>query len=208
MKTRSQMFLSFCSRLRRRPAIVILFAGILLSCSSGHNSGLVDVRNPDDSIVLGRLRFVPGTNCTGEFRIPTFQLQNTTDGSTIPFAAASPIRLIAGRNIEIPIAQKTNPGILEFRIKAVEAPPQSAWLDPGYISLIEFAVAPGQLVYFGTMEVDIECHRWERQSATRCVQHRIRDESDREITLFREEFPEIFQIYKSRIKLDIPKTDE
>jgi hypothetical protein len=182
----------------------LVLSSIILSCTSGSNIGTLDIRSPEDSVIFGRLRFLPGPNCTGEFKLPAFELANLLENTSTPFVTLGSLRLIEGQTIEIPIARRVNAGSYEFRMKTVEAPPQSAWLDAKFLALSNFAVAPGQLAYFGTLEVTLRCEQWNRQSATHYVSHIILDESQQEFILFREQYPEIFQLYKDRLELKVP----
>ncbi len=185
-------------------AIWAVLAGLLFSCSSGQSLRPSDIRGSEDAIILGRIRFLPGSTCLGDFKLPIFELRNTTDGKSTPFATPGSLWLKEGQCVEIPISRKMNPGSYEFRIKSVEAPAQSAWLKPGFITLAEFTMAKGQLKYFGTIEVEIRCEQWNKQSATFYVAHAIRDEHEQEMILFKDEFPQVYEMYKDRVVLEMP----
>ena len=185
-------------------AISAVLFGVLCSCSPNMTIRPSKIRSSEDSIIIGRLRFLPGPSCASLFQLPTFELRNVTDGKSTSFATPQWTRPERGQSIEIPISRKASPGIYEFRIKSIEAPPQSAWLKPNYLTLAGFAVAKGQLVYFGTIEVVIKCEEWNEQSATHYVEHTIQNEFELEINLFKDEFPQVFEMYKDGIVLEIP----
>jgi hypothetical protein len=88
-------------------------------------------------------------------------------------------------------------------MKSVEAPPQSLWLETPYLTLTFFSVNRGQLVYFGTVETEIKCEKWEHQSATHYMSHSVINNFWEEITLFRENFPEAYEMYRERFVLEV-----
>jgi len=185
-------------------AISAVLFGVLCSCSPNMTIRPSSIRSSEDSIIIGRLRFLPGPSCASLFQLPTFELRNVTDGKSTSFATPEWTRPERGQSIEIPISRKASPGIYEFRIKSTEGPWKSVWLDPNLFPLARFEVAIGRLVYIGTIEVVLRCEESHRHTAARYDGHAIRNEFELEINLFKDEFPQVYEMYKNRIALEVP----
>jgi hypothetical protein len=186
-------------------AVVASLVAFLCACSSSKNIRPGDIQSEEDSIILGRLRFLPGPNCTKLFQLPTFKLRNATRNTSSSFATPEWTNPAMGQSIEIPISRKANPGTHQLQIEVTEAPPQSVWLDLNLLTLTQFEVPKGLLVYFGTVEVEIDCDELGKHSVAHYVNHTISNEFEFEINTFREAFPEVYEMYKNKIIQEGPE---
>ena len=107
--------------------------------------------------------------------------------------------------IEVPITMKVDPGTYQLRIKTMETPRQSLWLDQHLLVLTSFDVPRGRLIYFGTLEVDIGCQESQRHGRAHYLGHRVQNEFPFEMDLFQQQFPETHLRYKERIDLRVPE---
>ena len=189
----------------KRIAVVVSLLGFLCACSSSMNIRSGDIQSQEDSIIIGRLRFLPGPNCTKLFQLPTFKLRNATKNTASTFATPEWTNPEMGQSIEIPISRKANPGTHQLQIEVTEAPSQSVWLDLNLLTLIQFEVPQGFLVYFGTVEVEIDCDESGKRSVAHYVNHTISNEFEFEINVFREEFPQVYEMYKNKIIQEAPE---
>jgi len=180
-------------------AIAVSLTAFFCACSSSKTIRPGDIQSQEDSIIIGRLRFVPGRNCTEFFKLPTFKLRNVTRNTSSTFATPEWTKPEMGQSIEIPISRKANPGTHQLQIEVSEAPSQSLWLDLNLLTLTEFDVPKAILVYFGTVEVEIDCDESGKHSVAHYVNHKIFNEFEFEINAFREEFPEVYEMYKNKV---------
>jgi hypothetical protein len=164
-----------------------------------------DIQSQEDSIIIGRLRFLPAPDCTKFFKLPNFKLRNVTRNTSDTFAPPEWIKPEIGQSIEIPISRKANPGTHQLQIEVTEAPPQSVWLDLNLLILTQFEVPKALLVYFGTVEVEINCDESGKHGAAHYVDHTILNEFEFEIDTFREEFPEVYEMYKNKVIQEAPE---
>jgi len=192
------MFLKLSGHLSRWLAIPAILSGALYSCSSHVGLRADDIRSSEDSIIVGRMRFLPGTSCTASFRLPVFELRNVTERKPISFAPGW-MKPEMYQRVDIPISRKVHPGTYELRIKVAEGPPQSTWIQPGWLTLAKFEVPKGLLVYFGTIEVDLSCQGLHKNGTAQYMGCTTRSEFEFEIDLFAKEFPQIYEMYKNRI---------
>jgi hypothetical protein len=192
------MFGKFDRWIYRWMVISAVLSCVLCSCSSHVGLRADDIRSSEDSIIVGRMRFLPGTSCTASFQLPVFELRNVTERKPISFAPGW-IKPEMYQRVDIPISRKVPPGTYELRIKVAEGPPQSTWIQPGWLTLVTFEVPKGLLVYFGTVEVDLSCEEFHKDGTAQYVKHTIRDEFELETDLFKDESPQVFELYKNRI---------
>jgi len=192
------MFHKLSEHLSHWLAIPAILSVGLCSCASHVGLRADDIHSSEDSIILGRMRFLPGASCTASFQIPVFELRNVIERKPISFTPGW-MKPETYQRVDIPISHKVPPGTYELRIKVAEGPPQSLWLQPGWLTLLKFEVSKGLLVYFGTVEVDLSCQGLHKNGTAQYVGSAIRNEFELEIDLFTKEFPQIFEIYKNRI---------
>lgn len=192
------MFHRLNGRFSRWMAIPAILSGVLCSCSSHVGLRADDIRSPEDSIIVGRIRFLPGTSCTAPFQLPAFELRSVTGRKPISFDPGW-MKPEMYQRIDIPISRKALPGTYELRIKVAEGPPQTHWIQPGWLTLAKFKVPKGLLVYFGTLEVDLSCQGLHKNGTAQYVGCTTQNEYEFEIDLFAKEFPQIYEMYKNRI---------
>ena len=179
--------------------------GLLCTCSSQVGLRPSDINSLQDSIIVGRIRFLPGTSCASSFQLPIFELRNVGERKATSFSPPGWIKPQAGHSIDIPIYRKTAPGTYDLRIEVEKGHFDSVWLDENLLTLLRFEVPKGLLVYFGTIEVGIECEGSRRQSVAQYVHHTIQDESKSEINLFKDDFPQIYRMYENKILIEVSK---
>lgn len=192
------MFHKLNGCISRWMAISAIISGAFCSCASRTGLRPSDIRGSEDSIILGRVRFLSGASCVGSFQLPTFELRNVNERKPTSFAPRW-IKAEMYQRIDIPISLKANPGTYELRIKVAEGPPRTVWIQPGWLTLVAFEVPKGLLVYFGTVEIDLSCAGFHKDGTARYVKDTIQDEFELEIDLFQQESPQVYEIYKNRI---------
>ncbi len=185
------------------PAILL---GLLCTCSSQVGLRPSDINSLQDSIIVGRIRFLPPTSCTSSFQLPTFELRNVGERKSTSFSPAGWIKPQAGQSIDIPIYRKATPGTYDLRIEVQKGLYDSVWLDENLLALLRFEVPKGLLVYFGTIEVQLGCEGSKKQDLAQYIRHTIQDESALEMSLFKDEFPQIHQMYENKILIQVSKT--
>lgn len=186
-------------------AISAVLVGTLCACSSHVGLRPSDIKSMEDSIIVGRIRFVPGPRCTRLFKLPTFELRNKTDNTSTSFVAPEWTKPEGGQSIDIPISRKATPGTYDIRIEVEGGLWDSIWLEENLLTLVQFKVPKGLLVYFGTIEVEISCELSQKHDAAQYVTHRVRNESDFELSLFKDEYPQIYTLYRNRVLLQAPQ---
>jgi hypothetical protein len=192
----------FC-RLRRFThswiAILAVLSGFLSHCSSRVGLQASDIRSSVDSVIIGRIRLLPGSSCTRACQLPTFELRNVTESKSTSFTTRDWMELTPGQSIDIPISRKATLGTYDIRIEVERGLWDSVWLDEHLLTLARFEVPKGLLVYFGTIEVELHCEESHRRGQAHYAGHTIQDEFEQEINLFKEEFPQVYELYKNRI---------
>lgn len=183
----------------REFAVAVILVSLLCACSPSMNIRPGDIQSEEDSIIIGRLRFLPGPNCTEFFKLPSFKLRNITRNTSSTFSTPEWTKPEMGQSIEIPISRKANPGTHQFQIEVSEAPSQSVWLDLNLLTLTQFEVPKAFLVYFGTVEVEINCDESGKHSVAHYVNHTLLNEFEFEINAFTEEYPEVYEMYRDKV---------
>jgi hypothetical protein len=183
--------------------IPIAVFGFLCSCSSGLSMRPPDAGSPDDSIIVGRLRFLPGSSCTKLFQLPCFELRNMGDRKSTSFSPTAWTAPEQGRGIDIPISHKVSPGTYEFRIEVEKGTWDSVWLDEHLLTLVRFEVPRGLLVYFGTIEVHLTCEGTATKGIAHYDGHTVQNESTQELDLFRDEYPKVYEMYQNKVFLQV-----
>ena len=186
-------------------AMAVTLVSVLCVCSPSTSIRPDNIRSSEDSIILGRIRFLFGPTCTRSVQLPTFELRNATENTSTSFKSALWVDPQESPNIDIAIVRKVTPGTYDIRIEVPLGRWDSVWLDENLLTLVRFEVLKGFLVYFGTIEVDLSCQDIKKQMAAQYAQHRLRDESDTEMGLFREQYPEIYQMYQGKIHSQMPR---
>lgn len=196
-------------KLHKRVRSWIAISAIPLSflCCRSSQVGLrpSDIRSSEDSIIVGRLRFLPGSTCARSYQLPIFELRNVTEGKSTSFARSDWTKLTAGQSIDIPISRKATPGAYDIRIEVEKSRWDSVWLDENLLTLGRFEVPKGLLVYFGTIEVELSCGDSHKRGQAHYARHTIQNEFEHEIQLFRDEFPQIYELYKNKIVHEEPE---
>ena len=180
-------------------AIAVTLLSVLCACSPSMNLRSGDIRSSEDSILVGRIRFLPQANCVKAYQLPAFKLRNITTGKCTPFATPDWTELTPGQSIDIPISLRAIPGAHDLRIEVERGLWDSVWLDEHLLPLVRFEVPKGLLVYIGTIEVELSCEVTRKRGQAHYAGHTIRDEFDQEILLFKVDFPKIYEMYKDRV---------
>ncbi len=183
-------------------ALIPLMA--LCTCSSRAGLRASDIDSAEDSIVLGRISIRPDSACKKILNLAPLELRSVGQRTSIPYEVRDLILSDGEERIDLPIAEKVDPGIYDIRIKVVSGPWDPTWLDAGMLTLARFEVPKGFLVYFGTIEIDVTCRGFGGQNQARYVEHTIAAEHELELVRFETEYPEIFRMYRGRVIRSVP----
>ena len=189
--------------IRPLTVFLIILAATLCACSSGVNLRPGDINSLEDSIIVGRMRFIPGASCVRPAQIPAFELRNADKRTSTPFGSPGWTSPQEGQIIDIPISRKVEPGTYELRIQVEKGTWDSVWLDEDQLPLARFEVPRGLLVYFGTIEVALKCEGSTRNGRAQYSDHTVMDESALDIGLFQKEHSEVYQMYQNKILLQV-----
>jgi len=193
------MFIRSKKSVHRELTVAAILVSVLCACSPNMNIRPGDIRSSEDSIIIGRIRFLPGPSCTRSYQLPIFELRNVTEGKCTPFASIDWTKLTPGQSIDIPISRKATPGTYDIRVEVERGRWDSVWLDENLLTLARFQVPKGLLVYFGTIEVGLSCEESQKRDQAQYARHTIENEFEHEMNLFKEEFPKVYEMYKNRV---------
>jgi hypothetical protein len=193
------------SRILLRIWLSALLAAALCTCASKSGFNAADIQSFEDSIVVGRISIRPGQGCMKLLTLPRMELRNTVRRISTPYEIGDLTISDPDERLELPFVQKVIPGTHDLRIKVVEGSWDPTWLDAGMLTLVRFDVPKGFLVYFGTIEIEMACEKFGKHGEARYIGHTISDEHDFELNLFKQEYPEVYQMYKNRIIQSVPE---
>jgi hypothetical protein len=185
--------------------IAALLTAALISCSSRAGLKASDIDSSQDSIVIGRFSIRLGSGCEDLVDIPRLELRRVAQRKSIPYDIPDLAITEKDQRIELPIVEKVAPGTYDIRVKVVEESWDPTWLDAGMLTLARFDVPRGFLVYFGTVEIDVDCNEFGKHGVARYVDHELRDEHEFELDLFSKEHPEVHKMYQNRVIQSVPE---
>jgi hypothetical protein len=185
--------------------IAVLLTAALSSCSSRTQLKAADIDSSQDSIVIGRFSIRLGSGCEDLVDIPRLELRRVAQRRSIPYDIPDLAITEKEQRIELPIVEKVAPGTYDIRVKVVEEFWDPTWLDAGMLTLARFDVPRGFLVYFGTVEIEVNCNEFGKHGVARYVDHKLLDEHEFELDLFRKEHPEVHKMYQNRVIQSVPE---